>query len=51
MLMNFVLVALGNLGKKRILTHTGIVLPKTHTANQVLNAKNIRLGFFVCFLI
>ena len=39
MLMNFVLVAMGNLGKKRILTHTGIVLPKTHTANQVLNAK------------
>ena len=39
MLMNFVLVALGNLGKKRILTHTGIVLPKTHTANQVINAK------------
>ena len=37
--MNFVLVALGNLGKKRILTHTGIVLPKTHTANQVINAK------------
>ena len=40
MLMNFVLVALGNLGKKRILTHTGIVLPKTHTANQVINAKH-----------
>ena len=38
-LMNFVLAALGNLGNKRILTHTGIVLPKTHTANQVLNAK------------
>ena len=37
--MNFVLVELGNLGKKRPLTHTGIVLPKTHAANQVLNAK------------
>ena len=37
--MNFVLVALGNLGNERILTHTGIVIPKTHTANQVLNAK------------
>ena len=37
--MNFVLLALGNLGNERTLTHTGIVLPKTHTANQVLNAK------------
>ena len=38
--MNFVLVALGILGNNRILTHTDIILPKTHTANQVLNAKH-----------
>ena len=37
--MNFVLVALGILGNSRILTHTDIILPKTHTANQVLNTK------------
>ena len=39
MARNFVLGTLGNVCKERILTHTGIVLPKTHTANQVLNTK------------